>query len=187
MRTSPQPGLGQHQEHRWRPGGPWRWQCSPCWGHPCRRHLATKLSPRCGTAFLSKGESSSEREFSHGKPPGDGCSLSRAGFIPLPGDPAASSLPSSLLTDLFQGVCWPQALAECSGVTDAACLVPPQLQGTILQYVKTLMEVMPKICRLPRHEYGSPGECGHLWACAAHSAVRGEVRKEFKSAILGKD
>lgn len=33
-----------------------------------------------------------------------------------------------------------------------------QLQGTILQYVKTLMEVMPKICRLPRHEYGSPGE-----------------------------
>lgn len=38
--------------------------------------------------------------------------------------------------------------------------VSPQLQGTILQYVKTLMEVMPKICRLPRHEYGSPGECG---------------------------
>lgn len=36
--------------------------------------------------------------------------------------------------------------------------VSPQLQGTILQYVKTLMEVMPKICRLPRHEYGSPGE-----------------------------
>jgi len=33
-----------------------------------------------------------------------------------------------------------------------------QLQGTILQYVRTLMEVMPKICRLPRHEYGSPGE-----------------------------
>ena len=32
-----------------------------------------------------------------------------------------------------------------------------QLQGTILQYVKTLIEVMPKICRLPRHEYGSPG------------------------------
>lgn len=34
-----------------------------------------------------------------------------------------------------------------------------QLQGTILQYVKTLIEVMPKICRLPRHEYGSPGGC----------------------------
>lgn len=28
-----------------------------------------------------------------------------------------------------------------------------------MQYVKTLMEVMPKICRLPRHEYGSPGTC----------------------------
>ena len=24
------------------------------------------------------------------------------------------------------------------------------------------MEVMPKICRLPRHEYGSPGECGRV-------------------------
>lgn len=37
-------------------------------------------------------------------------------------------------------------------------LVGVQLQGTIMQYVKTLMEVMPKICRLPRHEYGSPGK-----------------------------
>lgn len=36
-----------------------------------------------------------------------------------------------------------------------------QLQGTILQYVKTLIEVMPKICRLPRHEYGSPGKMAH--------------------------
>ncbi|XP_026640081.1 cytoplasmic FMR1-interacting protein 1 [Microtus ochrogaster] len=35
-------------------------------------------------------------------------------------------------------------------------VVKSLLQGTILQYVKTLMEVMPKICRLPRHEYGSP-------------------------------
>uniref|UniRef100_A0A7N6FEY7 Cytoplasmic FMR1 interacting protein 2 n=1 Tax=Anabas testudineus TaxID=64144 RepID=A0A7N6FEY7_ANATE len=37
-------------------------------------------------------------------------------------------------------------------------IVKSLLQGTILQYVKTLIEVMPKICRLPRHEYGSPGE-----------------------------
>ncbi|CAN0347133.1 unnamed protein product [Lampetra fluviatilis] len=36
-------------------------------------------------------------------------------------------------------------------------VVKSLLQGTILQYVKTLMEVMPKICRLPRYEYGSPG------------------------------
>nr|XP_021551234.1 cytoplasmic FMR1-interacting protein 2 [Neomonachus schauinslandi] len=35
-------------------------------------------------------------------------------------------------------------------------IVKSLLQGTILQYVKTLIEVMPKICRLPRHEYGSP-------------------------------
>ena len=56
----------------------------------------------------------------------------------------------------------------------------PQLQGTILQYVKTLMEVMPKICRLPRHEYGSPGECGRPLkgarggATPAHRPQRGE-------------
>uniref|UniRef100_A0A4W5KAX1 Uncharacterized protein n=1 Tax=Hucho hucho TaxID=62062 RepID=A0A4W5KAX1_9TELE len=37
-------------------------------------------------------------------------------------------------------------------------IVKSLLQGTILQYVKTLIEVMPKICRLPRHEYGSPGQ-----------------------------
>lgn len=37
-------------------------------------------------------------------------------------------------------------------------IVKSLLQGTILQYVKTLIEVMPKICRLPRHEYGSPGK-----------------------------
>ncbi|XP_037117473.1 cytoplasmic FMR1-interacting protein 2 isoform X1 [Syngnathus acus] len=36
-------------------------------------------------------------------------------------------------------------------------IVKSLLQGTVLQYVKTLIEVMPKICRLPRHEYGSPG------------------------------
>uniref|UniRef100_A0AAX7VCH7 Cytoplasmic FMR1-interacting protein n=1 Tax=Astatotilapia calliptera TaxID=8154 RepID=A0AAX7VCH7_ASTCA len=36
-------------------------------------------------------------------------------------------------------------------------VVKSLLQGTIMQYVKTLMEVMPKICRLPRYEYGSPG------------------------------
>lgn len=39
----------------------------------------------------------------------------------------------------------------------SSLLLSSQLQGTILQYVKTLIEVMPKICRLPRHEYGSPG------------------------------
>uniref|UniRef100_A0A671RLW0 Cytoplasmic FMR1-interacting protein 1 homolog n=1 Tax=Sinocyclocheilus anshuiensis TaxID=1608454 RepID=A0A671RLW0_9TELE len=40
-------------------------------------------------------------------------------------------------------------------------VVKSLLQGTILQYVKTLMEVMPKICRLPRHEYGSLREVGN--------------------------
>uniref|UniRef100_A0A3P8R0P1 Cytoplasmic FMR1-interacting protein n=1 Tax=Astatotilapia calliptera TaxID=8154 RepID=A0A3P8R0P1_ASTCA len=43
-------------------------------------------------------------------------------------------------------------------------VVKSLLQGTIMQYVKTLMEVMPKICRLPRYEYGSPGmsKCSQL-------------------------
>lgn len=53
---------------------------------------------------------------------------------------------------------------SCALSSTSPCCVPSiffttlQLQGTILQYVKTLIEVMPKICRLPRHEYGSPGE-----------------------------
>ncbi|XP_071951857.1 cytoplasmic FMR1-interacting protein 2-like isoform X1 [Antedon mediterranea] len=36
-------------------------------------------------------------------------------------------------------------------------VVKSLLQGTILQYVKILMEIMPKICRLPKFAYGCPG------------------------------
>lgn len=57
----------------------------------------------------------------------------------------------------------------------------PQLQGTILQYVKTLMEVMPKICRLPRHEYGSPGESGGL-GCGAHGGVAARAAQRSGTA-----
>ena len=67
------------------------------------------------------------------------------------------SLPYILLTNLFSKV--PIAPTACRViwlVVDTDHL--SQLQGTILLYVKTLMEVMPKVCRLPRHEYGSPGE-----------------------------
>ena len=32
-----------------------------------------------------------------------------------------------------------------------------QLKGTTLEYMKTLMKVMPDICKLQRYDYGSPG------------------------------
>ncbi|KAG1699375.1 Cytoplasmic FMR1-interacting protein [Nymphon striatum] len=38
------------------------------------------------------------------------------------------------------------------------------LQGTILQYTKILMKVMPKSCKLPRYDYGSPGVLGYYHA-----------------------
>ena len=34
-------------------------------------------------------------------------------------------------------------------------------QGNILQFTKTLMEAMPKQCKLPRYDYGSPGVLGY--------------------------
>jgi len=36
-------------------------------------------------------------------------------------------------------------------------IVKSLLQGTILQYVSTLLDVMPPVCKLPRFDYGSPG------------------------------
>uniref|UniRef100_H2YIL7 Cytoplasmic FMR1-interacting protein n=1 Tax=Ciona savignyi TaxID=51511 RepID=H2YIL7_CIOSA len=36
-------------------------------------------------------------------------------------------------------------------------IVKSLLQGTIVQYVTTLLSVMPPICKLPRFDYGSPG------------------------------
>ncbi|CAG2175665.1 unnamed protein product [Oppiella nova] len=36
-------------------------------------------------------------------------------------------------------------------------IVKSLLQGTIAQYVKTLMTVMPKVCKLPLYDYGSTG------------------------------
>ncbi|XP_070088088.1 cytoplasmic FMR1-interacting protein 1 isoform X2 [Equus caballus] len=58
----------------------------------------------------------------------------------------------------FQVICRLLGYQGIAGVMEELLkVVKSLLQGTILQYVKTLMEVMPKICRLPRHEYGSPG------------------------------
>lgn len=83
---------------------------------------------------------------------------------------STGSLPCILLTGTFSKVhITPMACAAAGLVADTACLL--QLQGTILQYVKTLMEVMPKVCRLPRHEYGSPGEHGAFLGCMGRDSV----------------
>lgn len=36
-------------------------------------------------------------------------------------------------------------------------IVKSLIQGNILQFTKTLMDAMPKVCKLPRYDYGSPG------------------------------
>ena len=36
-------------------------------------------------------------------------------------------------------------------------VVKSLVQGNILQFTRTLMEAMPKDCKLPRYDYGSPG------------------------------
>jgi len=35
------------------------------------------------------------------------------------------------------------------------------IQGNILQFTKTLMEAMPKQCKMPRYDYGSSGVLGY--------------------------
>ena len=36
-------------------------------------------------------------------------------------------------------------------------VVKSLIQGNILQFTQTLMDAMPKDCKLPRYDYGSPG------------------------------
>lgn len=43
-------------------------------------------------------------------------------------------------------------------------IVKSLIQGSLLQFTKTLMEAMPKICKLPRYDYGSPGVLGYYHA-----------------------
>ncbi|KAG8285665.1 Cytoplasmic FMR1-interacting protein 1 [Homalodisca vitripennis] len=43
-------------------------------------------------------------------------------------------------------------------------IVKSLIQGNLLQFTKTLMEAMPKICKLPRYDYGSPGVLGYYHA-----------------------
>ncbi|XP_044741705.1 cytoplasmic FMR1-interacting protein [Chrysoperla carnea] len=43
-------------------------------------------------------------------------------------------------------------------------IVKSLIQGNLLQFTKTLMEAMPKVCKLPRYDYGSPGVLGYYHA-----------------------
>ncbi|KAG0718011.1 Cytoplasmic FMR1-interacting protein 2 [Chionoecetes opilio] len=38
------------------------------------------------------------------------------------------------------------------------------IQGNIQQFTKTLLQAMPKLCKLPRYDYGSPGVLGYYHA-----------------------
>lgn len=37
-------------------------------------------------------------------------------------------------------------------------IVRSLIQGNLLQFTKILMDAMPKVCKLPRYDYGSPGD-----------------------------
>jgi len=71
------------------------------------------------------------------------------------------------ITDLLGGFVGPQHFATIGRlvgyqgiaviISELLEVVKGLLQGTILQYVQTLLDVMPQICKLPRFDYGSPG------------------------------
>lgn len=65
------------------------------------------------------------------------------------------------------------------------------LQGTLMQYTKTLMRAMPKTCKLLRYDYGSPGVLGYYMAqlndMIQYPDLRTEVFQTFReigNAIL---
>ena len=55
-----------------------------------------------------------------------------------------------------------------------------------MQYVKTLMKVMPKVCKLPRYDYGSPGVLSYYHAnlsdMVQYPDLRTEVFQSFREA-----
>ena len=40
-------------------------------------------------------------------------------------------------------------------------IIKSLVQGNILQFTKTLMQAMPKQCKMPRYDYGSSGVLGY--------------------------
>ncbi|UYV60204.1 CYFIP1 [Cordylochernes scorpioides] len=70
-------------------------------------------------------------------------------------------------------------------------IVKSLIQGTLLQYTTTLMNVMPKICKLPLYDYGSPGVLQYYHAqltdIVQYSDVKTEMFQGFRevgNAIL---
>ncbi|KAF8791362.1 Cytoplasmic FMR1-interacting protein like [Argiope bruennichi] len=70
-------------------------------------------------------------------------------------------------------------------------IVKSLIQGTLLQYTNTLMNVMPKVCKLPLYEYGSPGVLHYYQAqlndIVQYSDVKTEMLEGFRevgNAIL---
>lgn len=53
------------------------------------------------------------------------------------------------------------------------------IQGNILQFTKTLMEAMPKQCKLPRYDYGSPGVLGYYQATLQDIVQYPDARTEL--------
>ena len=104
------------------------------------------------------------------------CGLRRHGALPLHGQ--AAWLPGKCPS--FQGMnfpfpeIWltnpPQGIAVV--MEELLKIVQSLVQGNILNFTKTLMEAMPKQCKLPRYDYGSPGKSisynSHhkMWACS---------------------
>ena len=65
----------------------------------------------------------------------------------------------------FVGPCHFRTLCRLLGYQGIAVVMEELLkivrslvQGNLLQFTKTLMEAMPKLCKLPRYDYGSPGQ-----------------------------
>ncbi|CAH0383667.1 unnamed protein product [Bemisia tabaci] len=61
------------------------------------------------------------------------------------------------------------------------------IQGNLLQFTKTLMEAMPKTCKLPRYDYGSPGVLGYYRAqlndIVQYPAARMELFHNFREFV----
>lgn len=63
-------------------------------------------------------------------------------------------------------------------------IVKPLVQGSLLQFTKTLMGAMPKTCKLPRCDYGSPGVLeyyqAHLIDIVQYPDARTELFQIFR-------
>ncbi|XP_073990434.1 cytoplasmic FMR1-interacting protein Sra-1 [Rhodnius prolixus] len=71
----------------------------------------------------------------------------------------------------FVGACHMRSVCRLLGYQGIAVvmeellkIVKSLIQGNLLQFTRTLMEAMPKLCKLPRYDYGSPGVLGYYHA-----------------------